>query len=159
MAPNEVLPEVSGNILQFIEGHRVSYEVSPHYVILEDRPVRAGPITRRIQAGFDIDVYGIKTSPESLPPPEYELAFEMLQSAAETILANTGDSCSIEVIPYASTVILDTRMHFQALGMLRITITHSRGLDQPAGAVEQQALKEMEERLQSFGVRAGGMRA
>jgi hypothetical protein len=159
MAPNEVLPEIPGNIREFIERHLVSYEVSPHYVVLVDRPAGARPTSRRIQAGFDIDVYGIKTSPDSPPPPEYELAFEMLRRAAETTLANTDDSCSIEVIPYASTAILDPRMHFQALGMLRITITHSRGLDQPAGAAEQHALKEMEERLKSFGVRAGGMRA
>jgi hypothetical protein len=159
MAPNEVLPEISETIREFIERHRVSYEVLPHYVVLENRPPGANPTSRRIQAGFDIDVYGIKTSPESPPPPEYELAFEVLTRAAETILANTDDSCSIEVIPYASTVILDTRMHFQALGMLRITIKHSRGLDQPAGAAEQHALKEMEERLKRLGVRAGGMKA
>jgi hypothetical protein len=159
MAPNEVLPEISGNIREFIDRHRVSYEVLPHYVLLEYRPAGANPTSRRIQAGFDIDVYGIKTGPESPPTPEYELAFEMLTRAAETILAKTDDSCSIEVIPYTSTVILDTKMHFQALGMLRITITHSRGLDQPAGAAEQHALKEMEDRLKSLGVRAGGMRA
>ena len=159
MAPNKVLPEISGKIREFIERYRASYEVLPHYVVLENRPPGANPTSRRIQAGFDIDVYGIKTSPESAPPPEYELAFEMLRRAAETVLAITDDSCSMEVISYASTVILDPRMHFQALGMLRITIAHSRGLDQPAGAAEQHALKEMEERLKSFGVRAGGMRA
>jgi hypothetical protein len=61
MAPNEVLPEISGNIREFIERHLVSYEVSPHYVVLKDRPAGAAPTSRRIQAGFDSDVYGIKT--------------------------------------------------------------------------------------------------
>ena len=159
MASSEVLPEISEKIREFIERNRVFYEVLPHYVVLEDRPPRANPISRRIQAGFDIDLYGVRTSPDSPPPPEYEPAFEMLRRTAEAILANSDGSCSIEVIPYPSTVILDTRMHFQALGMLRITITHSHGLDQPAGAAEQHALKEMEERLKSLGVRAGAMRA
>jgi len=158
MALQEILPELSGKIRQLIEKHRACYEVTPHYVVLEERPVHAAPITRRIQAGFDIDIYGVRTSDESWPSPEYEFACEALKQLAETVLINARDSCSIEVIPYASTVILDTKMHFQRLGMHRITITHSSGLE-AFGAAEQHALKEIEEQLTALGIKAGGMRA
>jgi hypothetical protein len=39
--------------------------------------------------------------------------------------------------------------------MLRIRITHGRGLDQPAGAPEERALKEIQEQLHVLGVKPG----
>jgi hypothetical protein len=66
-----------------------------------------------------------------------------LREVAQTVTSQTGDSCSIEVIPFASTVILDTRQRLQPEGMIRIRITHCRGLGQPAGEPEQKALKEI----------------
>ena len=133
--------------------------MSPFYVVLEQRTAGAAPTSRRIQAGFDVDVYGIRTSHESQPSPAYEFAYGRLKDLATTLLANTEDSCSIEVIPFRSALILDTRQHFQPLAVLRIQILHHRGLDQPAGAAEEIALKALEEKLHGAGLGAGGRNA
>ena len=68
----------------------------------------------------------------------------------ETILANPGEACSVEVIPFPSVVVLDTKMHFQEEGMLRIRITQN-GL-QPAGEPEKRTLKKIKERLHDLGL-------
>ena len=39
--------------------------------------------------------------------------------------------------------------------MLRIRITHQRGLEQPAGKAEQHALEEVEKELRRLGVVSG----
>jgi hypothetical protein len=144
---------VSQNIQEVIKQHHAFYEVQPHYTVLEKRQGPTGT-TRRIQAGFDIDVFGIKTSPEQKPGPDYLLAYAALQKLVETISQHFSESCSVEVIPYGSTVIIDTKRNFQQEGMLRISITH-RGLDQPAGEPEERALKEIKECLHNLGLRQG----
>jgi len=145
---------MSENLREVIEQRHAFYEVVPYYVVLEEHPHGAKAARRRIQAGSDINVYGIKSSPEPEPSPDYALVYAALHKVARTILSHTNDHCSIEVIPFPSTVILDTRRHLQAQDMLRIRITHTRGLDQPAGASEEHALKEIEEQLQVLGVKA-----
>ena len=152
MVRNDSPTEISGNVRELIEKHHAFYEVSPSYVLLQEPTAVAAPTSRRIQAGFDVDVYGIRTSHESQPSPAYEFAYRMLKDVAAAILANTEDSCSIEVIPFRSALILDTRQHFQPLAVLRIQILHHRGLDQPAGAAEQIALKALEEKLHGAGL-------
>ncbi len=146
---------MSENVREVIEQHRASYEVMPYYVALEARPHITTAARRTIQAGFDIDVYCIKASLEPEPSPDYVLVYMALQKAVETVLPHANNHCSIEVIPFPSTVILDTRRHLQPEDMLRIRITHGRGLDQAAGASEESALKEIEERLHDLGVSLG----
>jgi len=145
---------MSENVRELIDQYHPFHEVTPYYVVFEERPHGATAARRRIQAGFDIDVYGITASLEREPYSDYVLACTALQKVAETVLPHTSDRCSIEVIPFPSTVILDTRRHLQPKAMLRIRITHTRGLDQPAGASEEQALKEIEEQLRVLGVKA-----
>jgi hypothetical protein len=149
---------MSENVREVIEQHHAFYEVIPYYVELEERPHGATAARRRIQAGFDIDMYGIKASLEPEPSPDYVLAYRALQKMVETVLAHTNNRCSIEVIPFPSTVILDTRRNLQPEDMLRVRIAHTRGLDQPAGVSEEQALKEIEEQLQVLGVSVGRSR-
>jgi hypothetical protein len=142
------------NVRELIEQYHPFYEVTQYYVEIEDRPHGATAARRRIQAGFDIDVYGITASLKREPYSDYVLACTALQKVVETVLHHTSDCCSIEVIPFPSTVILDARRHLQPEAMLRIRITHGRGLDQPAGASEERALKEIEEQLKVLGVKA-----
>jgi hypothetical protein len=85
--------------------------------------------------------------------------YAALHKVAKTILSHANDHCSIEVIPFPSTVILDTRRNLQPEDMLRVRITHTGGLDQPAGISEEHALKEIEEQLQVLGVSLGRSRA
>ena len=138
---------MSENIHELIEQHHAFYEVLPYYIVQEDRTHKA---TTRIQAGFDIDVYGIKPSHEQHPGRDYVLGYVAVEKLVETILLNTGEGCSVEVIPFPSTVFWDTRRQFQEEGMLRIRITHKHL--QPAGEPEERALQKIKERLRDLGL-------
>jgi hypothetical protein len=83
------------------------------------------------------------------------LALDDLRQAAQAILPNPSDSCAIQIIPFETTLILDTRHHLQPQALLRIRITHCRGLDQPASPLEALTLKDVEEKLLALGVRVG----
>jgi hypothetical protein len=144
-------------VRRVIEDHQAFYEVTPYYVLFEQRPPGGPPQSRRIQAGFDVDVFGVK-GPAPSPSREYELVYQVLSRLAEAIQSHAGNGCSIEVISLASTVIVDPRLHFQPEATLRIRIAHFRGLDQPAGPAEDQALQELLEQLKSLGVKARGRR-
>ena len=141
-----------------IEDHQVFYEVAPSYVLFEERPPGGHPSSRRIHAGFDVDVFGIVKGPAPEPSPEYELVYQALSRLAEAIRPHTSDGCSIEVIALASTIILDPKLHFQQEATLRITIGHSLGLDRPAGPAEERTLQKLQEELRTLGVKAGGGR-
>ena len=86
------------------------------------------------------------------PPQEYALGYAELQKIAERVSQHTSDSCSLEVIPFSSTAIIDSRNHGQVEAMIRIQISHERGLDQPAGPPEQRALEEVERELKTLGI-------
>ena len=144
------------NVREVTEQHHAFYEVLPYYIVLDRRPHGAAATNRRIQAGFDVDVYGIRSSPEPEPSRDDAWVYAALQNVVETILAHASDLCSIEVIPFGPTIILDSKRHLQPEAMLRISITHGRGLDQPAGAREGRALREIEEQLHALGVSPGG---
>jgi len=143
---------VSENIHELIEQHHAFYQVLPYYIMVQImvQEERTHATTKRIQAGFDIDVYGIKPSHEQHPGRDYVLGYVALEKLVETILPQTGESCSVEVIRFPSTVVFDPKRQFQEEGMLRIRITH-KGL-QPAGKPEERALKEIKERLHDLGL-------
>ena len=135
--------------------HHAFYEVSPYYVLLDERPVGLPATTRSIHAGFNVDVYGVRTEDNELampPPHEYALGCAELEKLAESISQHSTDSCSLEVIPFFSTAIIDSRNHGQVEAMIRIQISHERGLNQPAGSPEQRALQEVEKELKSLGI-------
>jgi len=149
---------MSKNIRQVIEKHRPFYEVEPYYVFLEEGHGTPAVKTRRIQAGFDVNVYGMKTSDDPGLPglsPGYALGYASILDLTKTIQSHATDACSIEVIPFGSTAVLDTKSHLQPQAMLRIRISHERGLDQPAGKPEQHALEEVEKELRRLGVVSG----
>jgi len=134
-------------IHELVEQYHAWYEVLPYYI------VQAEPrgTSKRIQAGFDIEVYGTKPSQEQHPGRGYVLGYTALEKLVETILPEIDASCSIETIPFLSTVVLDPKTQFQELGMLRIRITR-KGI-QPAGEPEEVALKKIRERLFDLGLR------
>ena len=143
------------DIRSLLREHHAFYEVSPYYVLLDERPVGLPATTRSVQAGFNVDVYGIRTEntePAMPPPQEYALGYAELQKLAERVSQHASDSCSLEVIPFSSTAIIDSRNHGQVEAMIRIQISHERGLNQPAGSPEQRALKEVEGELRTLGI-------
>jgi hypothetical protein len=148
---------MSKTISQVIEKHGAFYEVEPYYVFLEEGHGTPAVKTRRIQAGFDVNVYGMRTSDDPGLPglsPGYALGYASILELAKTIQSRTN-ACSIEVIPFGSTAVLDTKSHLQPQAMLRIRITHQRGLEQPACKAEQHALEEVEKELRRLGVVSG----
>jgi hypothetical protein len=139
------------DIRSLIKEHHAFYTVLPYYFMLEERPVGHPATTRRVQAGFDIDIYGVRTKNDTswTPPPEkYWLAYAELQRIAENVSQHATDSCLLEVIPSPSTVVFDIR---KLEATFRLRISHGRGLDQPAALPEQRALEEVEKELKSMG--------
>lgn len=151
MKDQEGALQLSESIHEVLKQHHAFYEVRTYYTVSQERAQGPTASSRRIPSGFDIDVCGIKTSPEHKPGPDYLLIYAALQKLVETILPCT-DQSSVEVIPFGSTVIIDTRRQFQQLGMVRIRITHKQ-LDQPAGEPEERLLKEIKDRLHDLGLR------
>ena len=143
------------SIRELIKRREAFYEVLPYHVVVEERLPGHAVTTRRIQAGFDIDVYGNIAFSELGPSPDRELGYAALQGIASAIADQSSDSCSIEVVLFDSTLVLDSRRKFQPEGMLRIRITHSRGLDQPSGVTEESALKAILRQLDELGVSSG----
>jgi hypothetical protein len=148
---------MSRNLRSLVEEYRAFYEVLPYYVFLEEEHgSRTDKSTRRIQAGFDVDIFGMNIRNEvEVPGPDsdYALAYTELQKIADNISRrHSSDACSLSVIPFAERAVLDSRSHARVQAMLRIRISHSRGLDRPAGVSEQYALKEVETQLQGFGL-------
>ena len=146
---------MSQDFRSLAQEHHAFYEVSPYYVLLDERPLGLPATTRSVQAGFHVDVYGIRTEdtePAMPPPQEYALGCAELQNLAERVSQHASDSCSLEVIPFFSTAIIDSRNHGQVEAMIRIQISHERGLNIPAGSPEHRALEEVERELKSLGI-------
>jgi hypothetical protein len=134
------------NVHDLIEHTHARYEVLPYYIIHE----APHGTTKRIQAGFDIEVYGLKPSQVQHPGREYVLGYIALQNLVATVLPEIAEACSVEVFAFPSTILLDPKAHFQEEGMLRIRLTHKEL--EPAGEQEERALKKIKERLQHLGL-------
>jgi hypothetical protein len=145
---------MSKNLQELVKKYHAFYEVSPYYIVIEKGHGAPTATRHVIQAGFDVDVHGVSNKSElELPPPaEYALGYAELKKIADAVSQNASE-CSIEVIPFPSTVFSDTRRHFQSEAVLRIQISHYGGFDQAAGQAEQHALEEVEKQLESLGVR------
>ena len=147
---------MSDNIVKIVKEHRAFYEVSPYDVMLEERHGSLKATTRKVQGGFDVDIYGINTRKDMAFPGsdrDYALGYAELQKIAEEVSHHTSGSCVLEVIPFPSRIVFDNRSGETVEGMLRIRISHGRGLDQPAGLPEEHALKEVENQLHGMGVK------
>ena len=146
---------MSDNIRSVVKERHAFYEVLPYYVVLDERHGSLPATTRRVQAGFDVDVYGGRTEDNKLLKPEsheYSVSYAALQNIVENVSQLTSDSCSLEPIPFPSTVVIDVQDDAKVEAMLRIRISHFRGLDQPAGLPEQRALDEIEKQLNRLGI-------
>jgi hypothetical protein len=144
--------DMSESIRLLAKEHHAFYEVLPYHVVLEEG--HGSPAARmvRIQAGFDVEVYGVNIKDEFRPDPEYALGYTALQKIVENVSHHASGSCSLEAISFPSTVVVDSRNGAKVEGMFRIRISHSRGLDQPADLPEQHALEEVEKQLHELGV-------
>lgn len=140
------------NVREVLKHHHSSYEVTPFYVFIDERPVGAKPISKTVKAGFDIDVFSEKDPDEVHPSPEYERVYEALQRMTEAIAQDRIDSCFVEVVRFNSTVYVDPKRRFQSKTLLRIRVGHGRGLEQPASTPEERAVKKLQELLDQLGI-------
>jgi hypothetical protein len=145
---------VSETVQQLIKKYHAFYEVLPYHVVVEEGHGSRTATRRIIQAGFDVDIHGLSHKSElELPPPaEYALGYAELKKIADAVSHQANES-SIEVIPFPVTVFFEAREQFRSEAVVRIRISHYRGLARPSGLPEQHALKEVEEQLQALGVR------
>lgn len=145
---------MSDNLRSLIKEHHTFYEVLPYYVLLEERHGSPSAVTRKVQAGFDVEIYGVNIRDELVmpgPDPHYALGYAQLQKIVEAVSHGVDHSCSLETIPFPSTFVLDSRNR-TVEAMIRIRISHWRGLDQPAALPEQHALEEIENQLHGLGI-------
>ena len=136
-----------------VKKYRVFYDVSPYHVLIE--ATHGSPTATRqiIQAGFEVDVCGLgnKDVVELPPPGDYALGYALIKEIADAVAQHASD-CSIEVIPFDSSVFSEGGANSRSKAVIRIQISH-RGIDQPVGPAEQHALEELERQLQGLGVR------
>ena len=133
--------------------HRVRYEVRPYYVFFEQRPPGAPSVGQRIHAGFDVDLFGTldKMEVPRLLREEGDIVFGYFEAVAREVQSQVGQGCTVEIIGYPDSLVLDS--HFQPQAMVRIRISHSRGLDQSEGPAEEQALNAIRDKLHALGLR------
>ncbi|MGD1073879.1 MAG: hypothetical protein ABSB15_27520 [Bryobacteraceae bacterium] len=145
---------MSENMQSLVREHQAFYEVTPYYVVVEERKPDLPPVTRQVQRGFDVDIYGVNTNNQLEVPgsdPDYASGCAELQKLADEASLLISDRCMLEVIPSSSTAILDFRNH-AVEATIRIRIHHYRGLDQPFGPPEQRALEDIVKRLGDLGI-------
>ncbi len=145
---------MSDNIRSLIEEHHAFYEVLPYYAPVENGHPGHPVGIQRIQAGFNVDIYGVRTAddePAPAPAEEYGLGWAELLKIAGTVSEYMADSCSLEVIPFPSVAIIDAR-DGKVESLLRLRISHRAGIDGPVGVSEQRALDEVEKRLNAMGL-------
>ena len=110
-----------------------------------------------MQARLDIDLYGTGVGKDlnlSSDSDQVSLTVRDLQEVAEAVKPHQVDTQLIEVIPFETTLYLSPSHHLQPEALVRIRITHSRGLDQPAGPLETQTVNAIERQIQALGVRS-----
>jgi hypothetical protein len=143
------------DIHEVLEQYHARYEVRPYYVILDQRPAGAAPIEQKVQAGFDVNLYGTLEK-EQWPIFRSEGARSVVsyfEAVAREIESKAGQHCTIEVTPYTDSVVLDTTQHFCPQAVLQIRISHARGLDQPEGPSEERALEAIRETLHKLEIK------
>jgi hypothetical protein len=146
---------MSDNLRSLIKKYSAFYEVLPYYVVVEEKHGSGAPIARRIQAGYDVDIYGVNIKHDMSmpgPDPDYRLAGADLEKIAEEVSHHTGGSCSVEVISFPSRIVIDIKNRARVEGMFRIRISRFGSLDEAAGMPEQNALDEVKKHLDGSGM-------
>ena len=143
------------DLRSMVAEHHAFYEVLPQYVLVEQGHGSSTARMVKVQSGFDVEIYGANIKDDLAMPghdPDYALGCAALQEVTDNVSRLASGSCFLEIISFPSTVVIDNRSGSKVEGMFRIRISHRRGLDQPAGRPEQQALEQVEMQLHDLGV-------
>ena len=144
----------AADIQKLLEAFHPYYEVSPYYVVVDQHPIDGPRIEKKVQAGFDVGIYGSLRS-QQLPLFKSQSAHtfvDYLESAAREIESKAGNHCTVEIIPWAQSLTFDSQQ-LRPQGRLQIRIAHTRGLGHPQEPSEELALNEVRELLHQLGVR------
>ena len=144
---------MSEDLQQLIKTYHAFYEVSPYSIVIEEGHGSQTATRHIIQAGFDVDVHGVSNASQlELPPAaEYAFGYAELKKIAEAV-SHRASGCSIEAIPFPSTVVSDARRHSQSEAVVRIRISHCGNVEERAGLPEQHPLEEVERQLRDLGI-------
>jgi hypothetical protein len=119
--------------------------------LLDERPLGAAPVQRRIQKGFDVILYGSPAKGE-LPldgdSDRLRSTLEDLRAFADQLLPKSTADSRIEVLPFEDSLDLDPTRHYFPEAVLRIRITHVGDLDQSSGQPEEQLLHQVTDKLE-----------
>jgi hypothetical protein len=144
------------DVHEVLARHRARYEIRPYYTMLQLFPTGAPAVVKRVQAGFDVDLYGSLLENEHLPIHQIEgarVVLDYFEEVAHDIQSRIGQRCTVEVITYEGSLVLDTKHDFRPEAMLRIRIGHSRGMHEAEGPPEEQALGAIRQVFRELGVR------
>jgi len=129
----------------------IRHQVSPYYIFLDEHLLGTPPIQRRVQRGFDVDLYGSPLNGDLHRDDELlRSTLDDLTTVAEQILPQTADNSEIEVIPIEDTLVMNPSKHLKGEALLRIRISHGGALDQPAGPREEELAHAVIEKLEAL---------
>ena len=137
------------DVQSLFKRHDAFYEVSPYYLVAR---------RQRVHAGFDVDVYAVRTDPADpfMPPPtEYARGSAALAAIAKRVADDIAGACWVEAFPFPTSVTFGVKGHSrEPAAMFRITISlsHPEG---SVGAPEHRALAEVERQLKALGIGRG----
>jgi hypothetical protein len=132
-----------------VEKHTVYYEVSPEYMLVEDKPVKVG---------FELRLYGTHDHGSSRSTPGCERCvqtFEDLRQIAAWIVPREKRASWYEVQPFDHALHLTPRHSLRPEVVLTLKILHREGFNDPIDECEERCLKEMQEKLSGLGVQRG----
>ena len=129
----------------------IRHQVSPYYIFLDEHPAGSQPIQRRVQRGFDVDLYGSPLDGDLHRDDDLlRSTLEDLTAVAGQIVPPVANNSEIEVVPVEGTLIMNPSKGLKAEALLRIRISHSGALDQPAGAHEEELVHATIDKLEAL---------
>jgi hypothetical protein len=142
-------------IQNLIKERRLFYEVSLYYVVDEERPVGRPVSMKRIQAGFDVNLYGLgAVTPLRLDVDDarFHSMLEELEQLASEVVPEHSESTNITITPFEDSLVLDTHRDLAPAASVRIRITGARNGFDREGNAEERVLSRIRTKLDEWNV-------
>ena len=142
-------------IQNLIKERRVFYDVSPYYVVDEERPVGYPVSMNRIQAGFDVNLYALGAETPlrlDVDDAQFHSMLEELDQLASEVLPEHSESTNITITPFEDSLVLDTHRDLAPEASVRIRITGARNGFDREGNAEERVLSSIRTKLAEWKV-------
>src|SRR5690349_17628253 len=96
-------------IQNLTKARRVFYEVSPYYVVDEERPVGRPVSMKRIQAGFDVNLYALGAETPlrlDVDNARFHSTLKELEQLASEVVPEHSESTNITIAPFEDSLVL-----------------------------------------------------